>query len=61
MYGVTERRITLDHSISTLSAREIDRIDPYTKNALRVGLYQLLYLDRVPDHAAVAQLSLIHI
>jgi len=55
VYGVTERRITLDHIISTLSAREIDRIDPYTKNALRVGLYQLLYLDRVPDHAAVAQ------
>lgn len=54
VYGVTERRITLDHIISTLSAREIDRIDPYTKNALRVGLYQLLYLDRVPDHAAVA-------
>ena len=55
VYGVTERRITLDHIISTLSAREVDRIDPYTKNALRVGLYQLLYLDRVPDHAAVAQ------
>ena len=55
VYGVTERRITLDHIISTLSARETDRIDTYTKNALRVGLYQLLYLDRVPDHAAVSR------
>ena len=27
VYGVTERRITLDHIISTLSAREIDRIE----------------------------------
>ncbi|MBQ5757274.1 MAG: hypothetical protein IIV93_02065, partial [Clostridia bacterium] len=26
---------------------------PHTKNALRLGLYQLLYMDGVPDHAAV--------
>ena len=52
-YGVIERRITLDYQIKTLSSRDITNIDERTLNALRIGLYQLIYLDRIPPHAAI--------
>jgi 16S rRNA (cytosine967-C5)-methyltransferase len=52
-YGVTERRITLDYQIKELSARDIKEIDTQTLIALRIGLYQLIYLDRIPPHAAI--------
>lgn len=53
IYGVLERRLTLDHWIASLCDRTPDAIDLETRNLLRMGLYQLAYLDRVPDHAAV--------
>lgn len=53
VYGVLERKLTLDHQLSSLSARPLDEISPDVRMLLRLGLYQLAYLDRVPDHAAV--------
>ena len=53
VYGVLERRLTLDYQIGRLSSRPIDDLDIETLNLIRMGLYQLVYLDRVPDHAAV--------
>ena len=53
MYGVLEHRITLEHQISLLSARPFEEISPEIRTLLCLGLYQLAYLDRVPDHAAV--------
>lgn len=50
--GVTERRLTLDRIIDSLAARA-DRIDDETRILLRIGIYQIVYLDRIPDHAAV--------
>ena len=52
-YGVTERRITLDYQISRLSARPINELDESVLTALRMGIYQLAFLDRVPAHAAI--------
>lgn len=52
-YGVIERRLTLDYQIKALSSRNIKDIDARTLNALRIGLYQLIYLDRIPHHAAI--------
>ena len=52
-YGAIERRITLDYQIKSLSSRNINEIDKRTLNALRIGLYQLIYLDRIPHHAAI--------
>ena len=52
-YGVIERRITLDHIISGLSSRPIDRLDSIVLNILRCGVYQIMYMDSVPDSAAV--------
>jgi len=53
VYGVLERRLTLDYQISVLSSRPLEEISPVTLTALRLGIYQLAYLDRIPDHAAV--------
>ncbi|MBO5938942.1 MAG: 16S rRNA (cytosine(967)-C(5))-methyltransferase RsmB [Clostridia bacterium] len=53
VYGITERKITLDYQIERLSSRPTDELDLAVKTALRIGLYQLIYLDRIPPHAAV--------
>ncbi len=53
VYGVTERRLTLDHRIETLAARPTEKLDLQTKTLLRMGLYQLSFMDKIPDHAAV--------
>lgn len=52
-YGVTEHRITLDHVIDRLSAIPPSSIERQVRMALRLGLCQLLYFDRIPDHAAI--------
>ncbi len=52
-YGTVQRRATLDHVASMLSSRPPGNLDPPVLAALRLGLYQLLLLDAVPDHAAV--------
>ena len=53
-YGVIERRLTLDKIIGKLSSRPIEKIDPRTLEILRVALYQLRFMDRIPAHAAVS-------
>ena len=55
VYGVTERRITLDHILGQYADRPVGETDPLVRDALRLGLYQLLYMDRIPDHAAVGE------
>ncbi len=52
-YGVIERYVTLDYYICALSARPIEEIDANVRVILRMGLYQLIYMDKVPDSAAV--------
>ena len=53
VYGVIERQITLDAIIKGLCSRGSEEISPDVRVLLRLGLYQLAFLDRVPDHAAV--------
>lgn len=53
VYGVIERQITLDAIIDSLCDRKPEDIPPEARTLLRLGIYQLTYLDRVPDHAAV--------
>lgn len=43
----------LDHVIAGASHRDFERIEPALRSPLRIGAYQLLFLDRVPPHAAV--------
>lgn len=52
-YGVLERKMTLDYIIRYYSKIEYDKIDISAVQLLRMGLYQLLYMESVPDSAAV--------
>ena len=52
-YGVTERRLTLDYVIERNSKIPFEKLDKAAVMILRAGLYQLLYMDSVPDSAAV--------
>ena len=53
VYGVTERKTTLEFLLSRFSSRPISELDGTVRLALCMGLYQLIYLDRIPDHAAL--------
>ena len=52
-YGVIEKKLTLDYQLSALSARKIEELDRDVLCALRLGLYQLIFLDKIPNHAAI--------
>lgn len=52
-YGVTERRMTLDYIIAQNSKLPFEKLDKAAVAILRTGLYQILYMDSVPDSAAV--------
>lgn len=54
-YGAIQRRRTLDHVIAACAGRPPERLDPPVRDALRLGVLQLLFLDGVAPHAAVDQ------
>jgi 16S rRNA (cytosine967-C5)-methyltransferase len=54
-YGAVQRKGTLDHLIEQLAERPVAALDPPLLAALRVGLYELLYLRGAPDYAVVAE------
>ncbi len=53
VYGVTERKITLDYFISIFSGKSAASLDKEVLSLLRLGAYQILYMDKIPDSAAV--------
>jgi len=52
-FGAVQRVRTLDHAIETLGRRRVARLDPPVRSALRLGAYQLGFVDGVPRYAAV--------
>ncbi len=52
-YGILERRMTLDYIIRAYSSKEFDSLEKSAVSLLRMGLYQLIYMDSVPESAAV--------
>ncbi len=52
-YGALERKITLDYHIRHFSSQPLSRVSPFVLSVLRCGVYQLLYMDKVPQSAAV--------
>jgi len=54
-YGVVQRKATLDHVIATFANRRPDKLEPAVLAALRLGVFQLAFMDRVPAHAAVTE------
>ncbi len=53
VYGIMRRKATLDYIIDYYLTDEKVREDQLLRRIMRIGMYQLIYLDRVPDHAAV--------
>ena len=53
VYGVLENKIYIDYVIRSFSKVRLKRIEPVIMNILRIGIYQMLFMDRIPDSAAV--------
>lgn len=51
--GAIRRRMTLDAALRTFCRRPQSQVEPQLWQLLRLGAYQLMYLDRIPAHAAV--------
>jgi 16S rRNA (cytosine967-C5)-methyltransferase len=52
-FGTVQRVRTLDHAIEVIGRRKVHRLDPPVRAALRLGAYQLGFVDGVPRYAAV--------
>lgn len=52
-YGVLQNRIYLDRCLSKFSDVKLKKVHPRVLEILRVGAYQLLFMDKIPDSAAV--------
>ena len=53
VYGVVERKKYLDYIISKLSSTKLEKIDIEILIIMEMALYQIIYMDKVPDSAAV--------
>ena len=50
VYGVTQRKLTLDYGLSPY-IRSPKKLESWVRNLLRLSAYQMVYLDKIPDHA----------
>ena len=53
VYGVMQNRMLLDFYIGAYCSQKPDHLQPPLLDILRIGAYQILYLDKIPDSAAV--------
>lgn len=53
VYGVIERKITLDYILSKFLTQPLKKLNPQVLTVLRMGVYQIKFMDKVPDSAAV--------
>ncbi len=52
-YGVLQNRALLDFYLDSCCDQSFAKLEPFVRDVLRLGAYQILYMDRVPDSAAV--------
>mgnify|MGYP001278402128 CR=1 FL=1 len=53
VYGTIARLNTLDYFLRPFVSKGMDKLQPWVRSLLRMSLYQLMYLDRIPPHAVV--------
>lgn len=53
VYGVVERKITLDYELSNYLSQPLKKLKPQVLTVLRLGAYQLLFMDKIPASAAI--------
>ena len=51
--GTLEREITIDHIINTYSKVPVEKMKPLIRSLMRMSVYQIMYMDRVPDRAVI--------
>jgi 16S rRNA (cytosine967-C5)-methyltransferase len=52
VYGTIKWKLTIDYVISSFSSIKLKKISPWIINILRLGVYQILYMDRIPESEA---------
>ncbi|MBP5245157.1 MAG: 16S rRNA (cytosine(967)-C(5))-methyltransferase RsmB [Clostridia bacterium] len=52
LYGTVEKKITLDYIFALVSDVKAEKTDPLVLCTVETGLYQIFYMDRVPDFSA---------
>lgn len=55
LYGVIERRMTLDYLLNQTASTPVKKMQPAVREILRVGVYQLVYMDKTPAFAAISE------
>lgn len=55
VFGVYRNKILLDYIVRAHSSLRLKKIEPKVLNILRMGVYQSLFMDKIPAHAAVAE------
>ena len=55
VYGVMQNELLLNWYLSAYCTQKLDHLQPPLSDILRIGAYQILFLDKVPDHAAVSE------
>lgn len=53
VYGVLQNSMLLDHYLGAYCTQRLDHLQQPLPDILRIGAYQILFLDKVPDSAAV--------
>ena len=53
VYGVLQNHLLLDFYLGAYCTQRLDHLQPPLADILRIGAYQILFLDKVPDSAAV--------
>lgn len=53
VYGVLENKLFIDWIINEFSKIKLKKIKPIVKEILRIGIYQIMFMDKVPDGVAV--------
>lgn len=53
VYGVLERKITLDYVLSKFIKTSLKKVSPFCLEVLRVALFQIMFMDKIPQSAAV--------
>ncbi|ONI45040.1 16S rRNA (cytosine(967)-C(5))-methyltransferase [Candidatus Epulonipiscioides gigas] len=51
--GTIKYKITIDYIINQVSNIKVSKMKPFIRNLIRMSVYQLKYLDKIPSHAII--------
>lgn len=52
-YGTLDRKLTVDYVLKQYIKKPLSKIDPITYAALSIAVYQIMFMDKIPESAAV--------